>query len=591
MTVRPLTLFRHSVVARLLVPVGLMACLVGLIGLVTLTTHNRLHEATAAVERQQAVRVELIEARSLSRSIQRDVLNLVIENDDAERRTIAGKLSTRTRQFASVLDRLVGGDALAGQVGRGAYLDSQRIVLRRLKATAAFLQRGDRAAGLNAFRHDVRPAERQASALADALIAKQEAMLAMLDDHNRVLQGSASLVVGSASLVLFLIAAIGTLMIVRRTVTGPLADIGAAMARVADGHTDHPTPHGDRVDEIGRMARAIEHFRHVTRSHERRAVAETAAHTAAIQRQLADEQVQRHIAEAEAARQRALARAARALEHEAAAALDGLRDAARQLSEAATALAGHSAAASQELEDVNAAVGRAAIGATEIAAATDQFMTAIDGASAATRGSAALGTEAAAQAVVLARQMTQVQDDASTVVAVVDLIGGIARQTNLLALNASIEASRVDKAGTGFAVVATEVKALAGETARATDRISAQATDMQHAGREAGRSLTRISETIRTLSDGAATLAMTMAEQADSGRTISRNVAGTAADLDLIRARADDMASAAAGVDALARKVRSDAALVEGKAGVIDRALGQFFARLHERDQTEVMAR
>ena len=94
-------------------------------------------------------------------------------------------------------------------------------------------------------------------------------------------------------------------------------------------------------------------------------------------------------------------------------------------------------------------------------------------------------------------KISELSEEAQAIQNFVSTIEEVAAQTNLLALNAAIEAARAGEAGRGFAVVADEVRQLAGNTERATADITQLVESMQNRVHEVTKSMQQCDEVLQ----------------------------------------------------------------------------------------------
>jgi methyl-accepting chemotaxis protein/CHASE3 domain sensor protein len=353
---------------------------------------------------------------------------------------------------------------------------------------------------------------------ADAIMKGSNAMKADLLSDQQRLESESNATIGETERLVVMLAVGGFLLggvlavLLGKGISRPMTTMCKAMRELASGNFDVVLPGLGRKDELGEMASAVEEFKvQAVAKAERDAAAHDAQNKASS-----------------AARRTELIRFADDFEAAVGAIVSNVSASAVQLEAAAGTLT-RTAETTQSLSSqVSGSSEEASNNMQSVASATEELSVSVDEIGRRVRESSQIAQAAVLQAQQTDGRISKLSRAAQEIGDVVKLITAIAEQTNLLALNATIEAARAGEAGRGFAVVASEVKSLASQTAKATDEISSHISGMQGATQESVAAIKEIGGTIAKISDIAATISSAVEQQSSATQEIARSVQNVA---------------------------------------------------------------
>ncbi|WP_233383584.1 methyl-accepting chemotaxis protein [Methylobacterium sp. C25] len=304
---------------------------------------------------------------------------------------------------------------------------------------------------------------------------------------------------------------LGGLALAQYRVAKPLTAMTDVMSRLSRGDIDAHVPGVGRRDEIGAMAASVQIFKDNL-----------------IRSQVLEEEASLARAGAETQRKHAMRRMADTFEGSVSGIIGAVTSAAAQLQSTARSMASTATATASQSVNVASAAEEASVNVNTVAAAAEQLGSSVQEIGRQVESSANLAQMAVSEAAQTGALVQNLSSAAAKIGDVVAMITTIAGQTNLLALNATIEAARAGEAGRGFAVVAAEVKALANQTAKATEEISGQIGQIQAAAGHAVGAIDGIAARIQEISGVATSISAAVEEQGAATQEIVRNVSQAA---------------------------------------------------------------
>jgi methyl-accepting chemotaxis protein len=346
---------------------------------------------------------------------------------------------------------------------------------------------------------------------------------------------------------------------VARRITAPLQRMTVTMNDLASGKLDVEVAGIGREDEVGEMAKAVEVFK-----------------SNAVARQALEAEQREAETRVAAGRKADMSKMADDFEAAVGQIVEAVSSASGQLETSAGTLTSTAERAQELATTVAAASEEASTNVQSVASATEEMASSVNEISRQVQASARMATDAVDQARSTNDRVSELSKAATRIGDVVELINTIAEQTNLLALNATIEAARAGEAGRGFAVVASEVKALAEQTSKATGEIGQQITGIQSATQDSVNAIKEISGTIEKLSEISSTIAAAVEEQGAATQEISRNVQQASLGTQQVSANITDVQRGASETGSASAQVLSAAQSLSGDSNRLKLEVGKF---------------